>query len=459
MTPQRLLLTLGVPLGVLMAMLLPAWTGYDEMTHFARAVDMATGVPVPEATDRGVGSVIPATYVEGVDLVILNFQAGNDPWTISLTGDLLAMGTDGRSAYVDTRPTGASTPLAYIPAAAAMVVPVNVDAAGVIVLWAGRLGSLAAYLALAWAAVRSAARFRWTLVVGALLPLNLSLGSSVSPDGLTIASLLVMLSMWTRVEEDESVPAWQLVGGTLLLALAKPPYFLVLALFPFSAVRRRSAPRIRAAWAASGAMLAGLAATLANASDNYRAVTTTLMESIEYQPGTQRDRLLADLPGFLWAALSTWVSEFHFYVQNWFRQLGSWEADFPAVASWVCLAVLVTAVLRLDEDDYRRCRGLQRSVIAVGAICMLVVLYASSHVYFTDRADYATIGLQMARYAAPLTALALIGWTPRLPAGRPALTGWLGRREAKAALAAAVTVPVLASAATWLWLGDDLLFG
>ena len=42
-TPQRLLMVVGIPLGLVIALLAPAWTAYDEFTHFARVVDMAQG--------------------------------------------------------------------------------------------------------------------------------------------------------------------------------------------------------------------------------------------------------------------------------------------------------------------------------------------------------------------------------------------------------------------------------
>ena len=36
-------MVVGVPLGLLIALLAPAWTAYDAFTHFARVVDMAQG--------------------------------------------------------------------------------------------------------------------------------------------------------------------------------------------------------------------------------------------------------------------------------------------------------------------------------------------------------------------------------------------------------------------------------
>jgi len=455
-TAQRLLLLVGVPLGLLLAVLSPAWTAYDEFTHFARVVDMAGGNLEPGQHPEGIGSVIPTAHREATGQIILDHREGRAPWTPTSVRALLDHRPDGRTVFVDTRPTTASTPLGYLPATVGAVVPVAADAPGLVVLWASRLASLAAYLALTWWAVRSATSFRWTLAAAALVPLNLALAASVSPDGLTIAAVLVAVSTWTRVEADEELGWGTLVATTAMLALAKPPYFLVLALFPLSWVLARTAARWRAAVVGAGALVVGLATSLARSSENYQAATTTMIQEIEYQPGVQRDRLLGDLPGFVWATVDTWITEYRHYVQGWYRQLGFWEADLPALVPWLLVVATLVAVARLDGDDLRQLRGATRALMGGGVALLLVAIYAAAYVYFTDRADYARIGLQMARYSSPLAILAAMAWSPRLVAFS---TGRLDRRWAVALVAAVPVVAVGASVVTWLWTGANTPLG
>ena len=454
--PQRVLLAVGLPLGILIAVLSPAWTGYDEFTHFARVVDIASGNLEPGPTPEGIGSVIPKAHREATTQIILDHQAGRPPWTVTSINALLEHRPDGQMAFVDTRPTAASTPVAYVPAAVGVMVPVAVDAPGVLSLWAGRLASLCTYMGLAWWAVRSAAAFRWTLVVAALIPLNLAMAASVSPDGFTVAVVLLAVGLWTRVEADEPVGLTALVVPMVLLALAKPPYFLVLCLFPLSAILSRSATRIRAASVAGGALILGLATTLARSSENYQAATITMIKQIDYQPSVQRDRLLGDLPGFIWSTVDTWISEYPLYVQGWFRQLGFWEADLPGIISWLLATLLLLALLVLDGDDLRSLRGARRGLMGGGVALLLVAIYAASYVYFTDLPGYEHIGLQMARYSAPLAVLAFVAWTPRAlsPVGAR-----IDRRWAVAAVAGAPMVAVGASVVTWLWTGANTSLG
>jgi len=455
-TPQRLLVVVGIPLGLLIALLAPAWTAYDEFTHFARVVDIAQGNLEPTRSTEGIGSRIPTAHREATGQIILDHQEGRPPWSPTSIRALLDHRPDGRTTFIDTRPTTASTPVAYLPAAVGAWLPVALDAPGLVVLWASRLASLAAYLAIAVVAVRSASAFRWSLTASALVPLNLALASSVSPDGLTIAAVLLAVSLWTRVEAGDEVGMSALVGASLLLALAKPPYFLALALFPASALLERSPARTRAALVAGGGLLVGLATTATNSSENYQAVTTTMIQEIDYQPGVQWNRLLGDLPGFLWTTVDTWLTEYRFYVQGWFRQLGFWEADLPRVVPWALLVVAALAVLRLDGGDLVRLRGVRRVLMVLGVGGFLVALYAASYIYFTDRMDYAHIGLQMARYAAPLAPLAIVGWLPR---SSRVLSSRLSERTAMSIIAGVPVIAVGASALTWLWTGANTPLG
>jgi hypothetical protein len=297
------------------------------------------------------------------------------------------------------------------------------------------------------------------LTIAALVPLNLTLAGSVSPDGLTIAAILAMVSIWTRVEDGEDPPLGWMAGVFLLLALAKPPYFLALAVFPASLLAGRTPGRLRSVGWATGALAVGLVSSLTNSSRNYRAVTFSLIGRSDYQPEVQAGRLLGDLPGFVFDAAQTWFLEISDYVPEWFRQLGSWQSGLPAGLAWALLAVMVVAAAHLDSPDYLRSTGFTRRLVGMGTVGMLFVLYGSSYVYFSDRTDYQGIGIQMARYSIPLTALALIGWVPRWLVARLPAQQAGNEKAAVGSVALAVGIALAFSVVTWLVTGDEIPFG
>ena len=458
-SPERFLLLVGVPLGLAFALLAPAWSGYDESTHFARSHDIAAGNVFPGDTPDGTGSMLPQAFRDDQDLVGAAWLFdGRAPFSFATVGDLLdSEPGDDRSYFFDTRPTTASTPVAYLPSAIGMVVPVAFDAPLVVTLWLGRLANLAVYLAIAWFAVRLAAAFRWTLVAAALVPLNLALGATVTPDGPTIAAVLLVVAVWTRVERRVLVAraaAVEVGAAGLLLALCKPPYLLVLAVFPaLWLVRRRDAMTTWAAGAGTAVLGLGLALSLGASSNNYRAATETLIDSVEYQPDLQRERLLGDPIGFVWTAVQNWFGDLDDYLQIWIRQLGFWRSDLPILGAWAVVLVVLAAALRLDADDYARLRAWGRGMHATLAVGMILVLYASSYIYFDDTVDGDRIGRQMARYVIPITAPAMLGLLPRSAPVLDALRVRVTPGRAQVALAAAYAAAGLFAALTWVWLG------
>jgi hypothetical protein len=198
---------------------------------------------------------------------------------------------------------------------------------------------------------------------------------------------------------------------------------------------------------------------LINSSRNYRAVTFSLIGRSDYQPEVQAGRLLGDLPGFVFDAAQTWFLEISDYVPEWFRQLGSWESGLPAGLAWALLAVMVVAAAHLDSPDYLRSTGFTRGLVGIGTVGMLFVLYGSSYVYFSDRTDYQGIGIQMARYSVPLTALALIGWVPRWLVARLPAQQAGNEKAAVGSVALAVGIALAFSVVTWLVTGDEIPFG
>jgi uncharacterized membrane protein len=198
--PERLLLGVGIVVGLAFALLYPPWAaGADEATHFARALEVSRGRLVPDEIDGRPASPIPASYRRDEDQMIgVLFSAG--PFNANALDTLRQSRPDWSVTEVfETQPTMAAPPLAYAPSAIAMIIPDRLGWAGVWVLWAGRLGNLILYLGLAWLAVRVATAFRWTLAIAALFPMNIGIAASVTPDALTIGALLVAIAVWTRV--------------------------------------------------------------------------------------------------------------------------------------------------------------------------------------------------------------------------------------------------------------------
>ena len=421
--PQRLALLVGLVVGLLFVFVAPPWSGgADEGSHFARSLDIAHGNLTPQKTDFGVFSAIPRTYRIDQDLVIANFD-GPAP----LNGTMLRTLLDSRPDWndtvdYDTQATTAASPLGYLPSALGMSIPNAFGWSGTVVLWFGRLFDLAVYLGLVGLALGLARAFRWSLAFAAIIPMNLAMAAAVTPDGLTIAAVGLVVAVWTRVwmlhSDPESDIHWRTIGlvagSGLLLALAKPPYFLILGLFVIlGLLLRRNRTALVSAGVAIVAMAVGLVSGLVNVSTTYSGVAVSLGDGIVVQPDVQRERLLGDPLGFLGRCVTDWFGNIDATVQTWTRRLGIWTSDPPIVLAWVLIAAFVIGAAVLDSQDLFRLRRTLRWSFGLGVAAMIVVIYASAFVYFDDTVDGRHMGDQIARYSLPLFALAVVGWFPR----------------------------------------------
>ena len=475
-SPSRVVLILGGALGLLMVVLAPGWFGgADEGTHFMRSLAMANGQVFPDRVDGTLISTVPVAQSESVGAVIRNAAGQDAPNSGELLGSLLDTRPDWSSTVgFDTGATMASSPVAYAPSALFMAIPNALDAPTIVTLWFGRFGDLVAYLALVLLALRVAGAFRWAIAICALLPMNLAMASSVSPDAITIGSLLLVLAVWTRIwrdsdpasdaDADADAGSWSptqvacIVGlSGLLLALAKPPYFVVLAVFPALLLLRRRDIRTQvAALAATLAFGCGVAASLFSTSNEYRSAGAGMFAQLRFQPEVQIDRILDAPFSFLWRCTTRWFEAVPDSVQRWTRQLGIWQSSLPAAVAWLVVLAFIMAAVTLDADDLLRLRRFLRTIFAIGTAGILLALMASSYVYFDDTVDGVHMTEQIARYSLPMFAMAIMGWAPRWPlrtrAGALVFTErW--RSSMVAAVAITTTVCVAAVVVEWWWPG------
>src|SRR4029078_8669128 len=108
----------------------------------------------------------------------------------------------------------------------------------------GRLGELAAFIALVALAVRRLPSRAWILAVVALMPVALFQAATVSSDAITnaLALLVIADALALTVQPVDRVPRGLLIEtilATIGLALCKQPYLLVGALLVIPAWRHR----------------------------------------------------------------------------------------------------------------------------------------------------------------------------------------------------------------------------
>ena len=226
-----------------MVVAVPRFAGIDEPYHYLRAWGISDLEVMP---DRGAlpgdavggGLCLPSDLVDEVfaerrpylERLIPGFD-GSDPLKTTTCPN------DEGGVFVDLATFAWYSPVGYVAPAVGVAVGRFLGQDVAVQLMLARLASLAAYLAMCALAVLWAPRARWALVAVALLPVSLFQAvTSLSPDGFTLAAvLLVVASALRAADPDSDLTNRRLVveasAVCVALALAKPTYIVVVACY------------------------------------------------------------------------------------------------------------------------------------------------------------------------------------------------------------------------------------
>jgi len=312
-SPATTFLVAAGAVGIVLVFLVPPFAGIDEGGHFARVYQLGTGRIVPDSAVRGAptggGACLPVEVAAGIAREGARYEvhlasgaqqralrAAVQSSDKKLASSLPRCGTGGRFWSFST--FAWYSPLPYLPQAVAAA-GVRIGGGGVVgMLLAARLACLLTYVGIAWVAIRRAPVGRWALCITALLPVALFQGAtSVSPDAVTTAMALLVISSALRMTADPSpkLPRPFLVEAVLLsvaLGLCKPSYVVVALcyLLPLLGPARR-----RAYWPLGIAVAAGVGiSALWQATQAHLFVCDTGLFGERPDPAQQRHALVAN---------------------------------------------------------------------------------------------------------------------------------------------------------------------
>jgi len=276
------------------------------------------------------------------------------------------------------------------------------------------------YLGLALVAIRVADRWQWTIAGLAIFPPLLVQAATLGYDAVTLGGVLLAIGVVSRLRRTRARDAPVLLAAGLLLALAKPPYYLLMAPVAFGLfVRRRWLTGVGAALPVG----VGLAWSLVLA-PGFDGPVPTILGTIQPDPDAHLARILGDPLGFLWHGVGGVIRSVPI------DHLPHWAfADTPVVVAWIGLAVTTLVALAGGRDPGPGGGGSTspgERLLALAAVCLLATaITAAEYLYFTAPAtDGSPAGFggltPQWRYLAPLLGPLLVA-LPRLPRIRASL--------------------------------------
>lgn len=447
LTPERLVLALGLAGGLLLVFVTPPFHVPDEPAHFFRVYQIAAAAAAEPGPGGAIGYRLPASLRQLAELCTAGvaFHPGR-----RLAPGLLAAAwrlplAPERLAFVPAGSLTPYTPVPYLAAAGAVAAGRLLAPRPLALLYLARLGNLAAALGVSWIAVRIAPAQRWLLALLALTPMAMFERSSAAADALTNALPLLLVScllslVLRRVTDSAGgnppLPRRPvlLLATAFLLAAAKGVYFLLdLLVFLVPPEVRAKARVAGGAWAraraAAGLWVGGLAAAVTGAGISVwvtHRVVSLSPPRLGVQPEAQLRGALAAPLHFLGLAAADYLHHLPRYGAGFVGTFGWLDTPLPRPAM-VLWGLLLLAAALTGGDPALALAAWQRQLAAAITGAVLLFLSLSQYVIWTPLGAGFVDGLQ-GRYFLPVAPVAaILFYNRRLAArvaGSPMAAGW-----------------------------------
>ncbi len=440
-SPLGVLLIVGLGTGLVVAFLTPRFAGIDEPYHYLRSWSLTDGQivpdtgPLPGDVTAG-GLCLPSSLVKDLSNERAPYLRRQIPHWDGTDVLKTTACPDGRTdhRFVDVATFAWYSPIGYAPQAVGVGLGRIVGAGVGVQSMLARLASLAVYLAMAGFAVAITPRGKWALVAVALLPASMFQAvTSLSPDGMTIAAVLLVCATALRAIDERPDRllsnrrvVLEALASCTLLGLTKPTYLVVAVIYLMAVMRRR--------WIVIAPVaVAGAISAVWHASQRPKFVCDVRYFLIPTDPNAQMSNLL-HRPWDLFTAAGRGVVHFG----------GEWTTDVIAIStdrvvSWglvLCLLALVAflalgTTVEPHQDAVMGEIALRRwdrvTLIGAGVITLLAML--AGWLISCSRPELELINPPAVRLLVPALPPLLIG-----------LSWWKAPRWFTAAAAAALSV-------------------
>lgn len=242
-SPQRFFLIFTLFFGITISIVTPPFQVPDEINHFYRAYQISEGNFTAKKIDNRVGGYIPESlelFTFQYKKLTLNSYSKISFQEIKETGEIELNATD--KAFTDFPNTALYTPVSYIPQSTAILILRVFDCKPLYMLYIVRIITLLFWITLVYYAIKIIPFQKWLFVILTVLPMSLSVNSSISADVITNALSFLLIAYVLRCAlDDKKFSKKDLIIISLLvisLGLAKVIY--VLLLFIFLVIPRRN---------------------------------------------------------------------------------------------------------------------------------------------------------------------------------------------------------------------------
>lgn len=234
--PHKIFLWIAGVFGFLMIVVTPPFQPQDEPAHFYRAYQVSTGVFSSVKQNQRLGGYIPESLTK-LYSEFLHFNCTYtriSPYELWQTQKIDLAPND--TIFIDFTNTALYSAILYLPQAIGIFAGKQFEAGPFWLIYIGRLLNLIVFIILVYMAVKIMPFKKWLLVILALLPLSLTVASSLSADVLvnSLSFLTIAIILKFAFNDTISELSWKhffvILILSVLIGLAKLVYVPILFL-------------------------------------------------------------------------------------------------------------------------------------------------------------------------------------------------------------------------------------
>lgn len=400
----------------------PPFRGPDELIHFYRAYSISEGnllcqvkTPPGGTSDESpleakwVGNEIPHPIQVTADRTVTSIEKPPIPEGVIASAFRIPATSSPRAlvSYSMWSSIATYSPVAYLPQSLGVLLGRVFSLSPILLMYLARVFNLLAFAALVYFAIKVTPIQKWTMALIAVMPLSINLAASVSADGPAIGLSFLFTGYVLRLAFDEAV---ERVGRrelglllllAVLLALSKPPYFLLVFLVLIIPARKMGGAK---RYAVAFGLLAATALVVAGGWNlAVRSAYVPRLDSVE--PGSQIEFIAKNPARYAWIVLRTGWTHKAFYAKSIVGGIGFLEVNLPS--AFLASYPLAVAGFALFDTDRTR-PSLGRKGVSLGVFLLVaIVTLTTFYVTWTPVGNRIIEGFQ-ARYLLPALPLLVL---------------------------------------------------
>lgn len=424
---EKKFLSLGLVFGLLFIFLIPPLQAPDEDSHFKKSYLISSLHLFPQASPNGlVGNYIPQAIMDFENKLL--YLKGNMDERYSYKEQYIDSHTKvnkGNDIFIEYS-TSRSNPILFIPQAFGMfllkvtidnpIISSNEDISPINYIYAGRIFNLLFFLFSSYYALKIIPFLKNTLFLLCLMPMTLSLASSLSYDAVIISCILLFISVVFKLTYNKNVLTidrkylYYLIIFSMILIQFKQVYYPLLFLFLLIPNSKFKNKKEKYFWFLTAFFIGVLSFLI------WSLFTKMLLGvgsvSTDTNAVDQLKFILSSPIEYMQILIRTMFVNMKFYLVGFIGNLGWLDTNFPYIFIIAYSILLLITVLFDNSKIDVRVKLKEKGMVAAIAISIIVLMETALYITWTSKSEVGGIGYEIVsgvqgRYFIPIAILFL----------------------------------------------------